>query len=47
MSVSTLPQGRRRSAEVDASYAAYDRRPIDEDDEWGDLSSFRDAAGSS
>ena len=23
---------------------AYDRQPIDEPDEWGDLASFRDAA---
>ena len=33
-----------RSAEVDASYAAYDEHPIDEPDEWGDLASFRAAA---
>lgn len=33
-----------RSAEVDASYAAYDEYPIDEPDEWGDLASFRAAA---
>jgi hypothetical protein len=35
---------RHRSAEVDASYTAYDQHPIDEPDEWGDLSSFRQAA---
>lgn len=33
-----------RSAELDASYAAYDEHPIDEPDEWGDLASFRAAA---
>lgn len=32
---------RYRSAEVDASYAAYDEHPIDEPDEWGDLRSWR------
>ena len=38
---------RYRSAEVDASYAAYDEHPLDEPDEWGDLASFRRAAGAS
>ena len=38
---------RHRSAEVDASYAAYDRHPVDEPDEWGDLASWRRAAGGS
>lgn len=38
---------RHRSAEVDASYAAYDDHPLDEADEWGDLASFRRAAGAS
>jgi hypothetical protein len=38
---------RRRAAEVDAAYAAYDAHPLDEDDEWGDLASFRAAAGAS
>jgi len=38
---------RHRAAEVDASYAAYDRHPLDEPDEWGDLASFREAAGAS
>lgn len=28
-------------------YATYDERPLDEPDEWGDLASFRTAAGSS
>ncbi len=35
---------RHRSAEVDASYAAYDEHPADEPDEWGDLASWRRAA---
>jgi antitoxin MazE5 len=38
---------RHRSAEVDASYAAYDKHPIDEPEEWGDLASWRRAAGNS
>jgi hypothetical protein len=38
---------RHRAAEVDASYAAYDRHPLDEPDEWGDLASFRQAASAS
>ena len=38
---------RLRAAEIDAAYEAYDRHPLDEGDEWGDLSSFRAAAGSS
>jgi len=38
---------RHRAAEVDAGYAAYDRHPLDEPDEWGDLASFRRAAGGS
>jgi hypothetical protein len=38
---------RHRSAEVDASYLAYDKHPIDEPDEWGDLASFRRAATAS
>lgn len=37
----------RRAAETDAAYAAYDEHPIDEPDEWGDLASFRSAAGAS
>ncbi len=36
---------RHRAAEIDSAYAAYDRRPLDEEDEWGDLASFRPAAG--
>lgn len=38
---------RHRSAEIDESYAAYDERPPDEPDEWGDLASWRRAAGAS
>jgi hypothetical protein len=38
---------RHRSAEVDASYAAYDEHPLHELDEWGDLASFRQAAAAS
>lgn len=38
---------RHRAAEIDARYAAaYAAHPIDEPDEWGDLSAFRAAAGS-
>ena len=37
----------RRAAEIDAAYAAYVAHPIDEPDEWGDLGSFRAAAGES
>ncbi len=35
---------RNRAANIDATYAAYDERPIEEPDDWGDLASFRDAA---
>ncbi len=38
---------RHRTAEVDASYAAYDEHPLDEPDGWGDLASFRRAAAAS
>jgi hypothetical protein len=38
---------RHRSAEIDASYAAYEGHPIDEPDAWGDLESFRRAAAAS
>lgn len=34
-----------RAAEIDASYAAYDDCPVSEPDEWGDLASWRRAAG--
>ncbi len=37
---------RDRAAEIDAAYAAaYAAHPLDEPDEWGDLASFREAAG--
>lgn len=38
---------RERTAEVDASYSAYEEQPLEVSDEWGDLASFRDAAGAS
>ena len=38
--------GRHRSARYDAAYAAYEEHPLEEPDEWGDLASFRAAAGS-
>jgi hypothetical protein len=37
---------RYRAAETDALYAsAYEAHPLDEADDWGDLASFREAAG--
>ena len=36
-----------RAAEIDAAYRAYDDHPLDEPDEWGDLATFRAAAGAS
>ncbi len=38
---------RRRAVEIDRAYARYDADPLDEPDEWGDLASFRAAAGAS
>jgi hypothetical protein len=38
---------RQRAAEIDAAYAAYDEHPLQDADEWGDLASFRSAAGAS
>ena len=38
---------RYRAGELDAAYRAYDEHPLDEPDEWGDLASFRSAAGAS
>jgi hypothetical protein len=38
---------RQRAAEIDAAYAAYDEHPLGEPDAWGDLESFRAAAGKS
>jgi len=37
---------RHRASEIDAAYdSAYDVHPLDEPDDWGDLASFREAAG--
>ena len=38
---------RRRAPDIDAPYAAYDTRPLEEPDSWGDLAAFRAAAGNS
>jgi post-segregation antitoxin (ccd killing protein) len=38
---------RRRAAEYDAAYAAYDAHPLNEHDAWGDLASFHAAAEAS
>ena len=38
---------RNRAVEIDAAYGEYDRVPLDAEDEWGDLASFRRAAGAS
>lgn len=38
---------RHRAVEIDTAYQAYDSAPLDEPDEWGDLASFRGAAGES
>jgi len=38
---------RYRAAQIDASYTAYDTQPADHPDEWGDLASWRRAAGAS
>jgi hypothetical protein len=38
---------RHRATEIDESYAAYYDYPLSEADEWGDLESFRQAAGRS
>jgi hypothetical protein len=38
---------RRRAVEYDAAYAAYETQPLSEPDAWGDLESFRAAAGAS
>lgn len=38
---------RYRSAALDASYAGYDEHPAEEPDEWGDLATWRRAAGAS
>ena len=36
-----------RTNDIDAAYAAYDERPLDEPDEWGSLAAFHDAVKSS
>lgn len=36
-----------RAAVIDAAYDVYDAVPLDTPDRWGDLASFRDAAGRS
>jgi hypothetical protein len=38
---------RNRAREIDAGYAAYDEKPVDQPDEWGDLESWRRAASAS
>jgi hypothetical protein len=38
---------RHRAVEIDAAYAAYDRHPLSDPDQWGDLASFRAAAAAS
>lgn len=38
---------RHRSAEIDAAYASYDAQPVECEDDWGDLASWRRAAGAS
>ncbi|MCB1263205.1 MAG: antitoxin MazE5 [Mycobacterium sp.] len=38
---------RHRAGEIDASFAAYDELPADQPDQWGDLASWRQAAGAS
>ena len=35
------------AADIDAAYVAYEVHPLDDEDEWGDLASFRASAGSS
>jgi len=38
---------RHRAAEIDRAYRAYDEHPLNAPDAWGDLGSFREAAGRS
>lgn len=38
---------RYRHAKIDAEYEKYDDSPLDAPDDWGDLSSWRERAGSS
>ena len=36
-----------RSAQIDSQYSSYDKKPIDTNDDWGNLESFREAASNS
>jgi len=36
---------KHRRAQIDSAYAVYDGHPLSEPDAWGDLESWRDAAG--
>ena len=36
-----------RAAEIDIGYSVCDEQPLDQPDEWGDLASWRRAAGAS
>lgn len=38
---------RHRATEIERAYEAYDAEPLDQPDAWGDLASFREAAGRS
>jgi hypothetical protein len=38
---------RHRATEIDTAYSVYERHPLDEPDEWGDLASFRDSSAAS
>ncbi|MFP5333373.1 MAG: type II toxin-antitoxin system VapB family antitoxin [Acidimicrobiia bacterium] len=38
---------RYRQSRIDAEYEKYDKDPLDAPDDWGDLSSWRERAGSS
>lgn len=43
----TAPLPAHRNDEIDSAYAAYDEHPLDKPDEWGDLTSFHEAAAKS
>jgi hypothetical protein len=38
---------RHRARQIDASYDAYEKHPLDEPDAWGNVASFREAAAAS
>lgn len=38
---------RSRAYAIDAAYSVYDEHPLDEPDDWGDLSTFRNVAAAS